>query len=102
MLAWEHSWPREDQVWAPRGATDFALSPTNTPQTKNPNTVCNISSTGPERRRHRRQDSGDRTLCFGTLPGRGIAPGAISIDSTAIFIAVAASHDEEGVVLPRG
>ena len=25
---------------------------------------------------------------------RGIAPGAISIDSTAIFIAVADSHDE--------
>ena len=47
-------------------------------------------------------NSGDISLCFGTLPGRGIAPGAISIDSTAIFIAVAASHDEEGVVLPRG
>jgi hypothetical protein len=35
-----------------------------------------------------------------TLPGRGITPRAISIDSTAIFIAVADSHDEEGVVLP--
>jgi hypothetical protein len=35
-------------------------------------------------------------------PGRGIAPRAISIDSTAIFITVADSHDEEGVVLPRG
>ena len=46
--------------------------------------------------------SGDKNLCSGTLPGRGIAPGAISIDSTAIFIAVADSHDEEGVVLPRG
>ena len=50
----------------------------------------------------RKQVSGDRSLCSGTLPGRGIAPGAISIDSTAIFIAVADSHDEEGVVLPRG
>jgi hypothetical protein len=37
---------------------------------------------------------------FGTLPGRGIAPRAISIDSTAISIAVADSHDEEGLVLP--
>jgi hypothetical protein len=46
------------------------------------------------------------------LPGRGSAPGAISIDSiastaisidfAAIFINVAISHDEEGVVLPRG
>jgi hypothetical protein len=31
-----------------------------------------------------------------------LAPGAISIDSTAIFIAAAASHDEEGVVLSQG
>jgi hypothetical protein len=30
-----------------------------------------------------------------------LPPEAISIDSTAIFIAVADSHDEEGVVLPR-
>jgi hypothetical protein len=45
---------------------------------------------------------GDRSLCFGTLPGWGIALEAISIDSTAIFIVVADSHDEEGVVLPRG
>jgi hypothetical protein len=45
---------------------------------------------------------GDRSLCSGTLPERGIAPGAISIDSTTIFIAVAVSYDEEGVVLPRG
>ena len=102
VLARQHPWPREDQVWAPRGATDFALSPTNTPQTKNPRTVFDISSTGPERRRHRRQDSGDRSLCSGTLPGRGIAPVAISIDSTAISIAVADSYDEEWVVLPRG
>jgi hypothetical protein len=29
-------------------------------------------------------------------------PGAISIDSTAIFMAVANSHDKDGVVLPRG
>ena len=27
-----------------------------------------------------KQDSGDRSLCSGTLPGRGSAPGAISID----------------------
>ena len=47
-------------------------------------------------------NSGDRSLCSGTLPGRGIAPGAISIDATASIIVVAASHDEEGVVLHRG
>jgi hypothetical protein len=44
----------------------------------------------------------DRILYSGTLSGWGIAPGAISIDYTAIFIAVVDSHDEEGAVLPRG
>jgi hypothetical protein len=51
----------------------------------------------------------DISLCSGTLAGHGIAPGAIyinstsiSIDSTAISIDIAVSHDEEGVVLPRG
>jgi hypothetical protein len=48
----------------------------------------------------------------GTLPGRGSATGAISIDAvastavsidfTAISTNVAVSYDEEGVVLPRG
>jgi hypothetical protein len=65
-----------------------------------------------QRRRHRRQISGDRTLYSGTLPGWGSAPGAISIDAvasiaasidlTAISTNVAVSHDEEGVVLPWG
>ena len=31
-------------------------------------------------------NSGDRSLCSGTLPGRGSAPGAISIDATSIFL----------------
>jgi hypothetical protein len=31
-----------------------------------------------------------------------IAVSVVSIDLTAIFIAIAASYDEEGVVLPRG
>jgi hypothetical protein len=55
---------------------------------------------------------GDRNLYSGTLPGRGSAPGAISIDAvasstvsidfTAISTNLAVSYDEEGVVLPRG
>ena len=47
-------------------------------------------------------NQGDKSLCSGTLPGRGIAPGAISIDATASIIAAAAFYDEEGVVLHRG
>jgi hypothetical protein len=55
---------------------------------------------------------GDRSLCSSTLPGRGSAPGAISIDVvassavsidfTAISTNVVVSYDEEGVVLSRG
>jgi hypothetical protein len=63
------------------------------------------------RRRHRRI-LGDRSLCSGTLPRRGSAPGSISIDAvassaisidfTAISTNVVVSYDEERVVLPRG
>jgi hypothetical protein len=65
---------------------------------ENPKGVGEISRTVPQRRRRRRQISGDRSLCSGTLPGRGSAPGAISIavsavsiDLTAIFINLAIS-----------
>jgi hypothetical protein len=54
----------------------------------------------------------DISLCSGTLPRRGSAPGAISInivasttvsiDFTTISTNVDVSYDEEGVVLPRG
>jgi hypothetical protein len=45
---------------------------------------------------------GDKSLYSGTLPGWGIAPGAIFIDSTAISIDVVVSYDKKGVVLPQG
>ena len=80
----------------------IVLSPIYCPRRENPKIISHIPQRGSQRRRHPEQVSGDRTLCSGTLPGRGSAPGAISIDSTAIFIAVVDSHDEEGVVLPRG
>jgi hypothetical protein len=79
---------------------------------ENPKTIGVFSRTVLQRRRRRRQILGDRSLCSGTLPGRGSAPGAISInvvassaisiDLTAISITVAAYDDEEGVVLPQG
>ena len=62
---------------------------------KNPRSIVVFQKRVPKRRRHRRQDSGDISLCSGTLSGRGIAPGVISINSTAISIAVADSYDEE-------
>ena len=94
--------PRHQVVWAPRASTDVPPSPIYCLRRENPKTPSHISRRVPQRRRHRRQVSGDRSLCSGTPPGRGIAPGVISIDTTAIFIAAADSHDEEGVVLPRG
>ena len=87
--------PREEMVWGPRASTAFALSPTYTPRFLRPNTEsffreefrCAAATKNPNSR--------DRSLCFGTLPGRGIAPGVISIYSIAISIAVADSYDEE-------
>jgi hypothetical protein len=86
----------------PRAPSDIALLPINCLQRENPKSIGIHPRKVPQHRRNRRWVSGDRSLCSGTLPGWGIAPGAISIDSTAIFIAIANSHDEEGVVLPRG
>ncbi|KAK1645606.1 hypothetical protein QYE76_063411 [Lolium multiflorum] len=45
--------------------------------------------------------SGGQESLFRTPPGRGSAPEGFSIDTIAIFTAIV-SHDEEGVVLPRG
>jgi hypothetical protein len=79
---------------------------------ENPKTIGIFPRTVLQRRRRRRPISGDRSLCSGTPPGWGSAPGAIfvdvvastavSIDFTAISINIAVSHDEERVVLPRG
>ena len=94
--------PRPGVVWALRAPPDLASPPIYSLRVENPKIYSLDPRKVSERRHHRRRDLGDRSLYFGTLSGRGIAPGAISIDSTAIFIAVAVSHDEEGVVLPRG
>jgi hypothetical protein len=95
-------WPRHRMVWAPRVPSDIALPPINCLRRKNPKSISIHPWKFPQHRRHRRPISGDRSLCFGILPERGIAPGDISIDSIVISIDVADSHDEEGVVLPRG
>jgi hypothetical protein len=81
---------------------DITPPPIKSLRRKNPRSTGVFLDKVPQRRRHRRRSSGDRSLYSGTLPGWGIAPGAISIDSTTIFIAVVVSYDEEGVVLPRG
>jgi hypothetical protein len=74
---------------------DIAPPPIESLRCENPKSIGVFPDKVPQCRRHRRRSSGDRSLCSGTLPGWGIASGAISI-------AVAVSHDEEGVVLPWG
>jgi hypothetical protein len=94
-------WPCQGVVWAPWPSSDIALPPIKSLRCENPKSSSLHPWKVPQRCRHQRQSSGDRSLYFGTLPRWGIFPGAISIDSTAISIDIADSHDEEGVVLPR-
>jgi hypothetical protein len=105
-------WPRPHVVRPPWSTPDDAPSPIKSLPTENPKTIDVFPRIVLQRRRHRRQISEDRSLCSGTLPGRGSAPGAISIDVvassavsidfTAISTNLVVSYDEEGVVLPRG
>jgi hypothetical protein len=99
-------------VWATLVPSDIALPPIKSLQRKKPKSIDVSPSKVPQLCRRRRPNSGDRSLYYDTLLGQGSALGAISIDSiastaisidfTAISIDVAVSHDEEGVVLPRG
>ena len=78
-LARPAAWPRGARVWAPGPPPDIAPSPIRSLGTENPRGFGNFPETVPQLRRRRRRISGDRSLCSGTLPGRGSAPGAISI-----------------------
>jgi hypothetical protein len=60
-------------VWAPRAPTDLALPPINCPRGENPRGIGLHPQKVPQRRRHRSQVLGNRSLYSGTLPGRGIA-----------------------------
>jgi hypothetical protein len=94
-------WPRQGVVWPPWPPSDIALPPIKSLRRENPKSLSVHPRKVLQHCHHRRRSSGDISPCSGTLPGWGIAPEAISIDSTAISIDVVVSHDEEGVVLPR-
>jgi hypothetical protein len=102
LVARAHLSPRHPVVWGPWVPSDIAPPPIKSLQCENPKWIGVSPRKVPQRCRRQRPISGDRSLCSSTLSGWGIAPGAVSIDSTAIFIVVAVSYDEEGVVLPRG
>jgi hypothetical protein len=72
-------WPHPPVVRSPLSTSDDAPSPIRSLLTENPNKIGEISRRVPQLRRHRQRSSGDRSLCFSTLPGRVSAPKAISI-----------------------
>jgi hypothetical protein len=72
-------WPCPPVVRPPWSTPDDAPSPIKSLPTENPKTIGIFPRTVPQRRRHGRQILRDRSLCSGTLPGWGSAPGAISI-----------------------
>jgi hypothetical protein len=98
-------WVCHPVVCEPMVPSDIAAPPILSLRHENPKSIGVFPNKVPPGRCYRRPISGDRSLYSGTLPGWGIAPGAISIisiDFTAISIDVVVSHDEEGVLLPRG
>jgi hypothetical protein len=96
----------------PWPTSDAAFLPIKSLGTENPKSIGDFRERVMQLCRRHRRISGDRSLCSGTLLGRGSAPGTISIDAvassavsidfTAISTNLAVSYDEEGVVLPRG
>jgi hypothetical protein len=76
-----HPWARHPMVWGPWVSSDIAPLPIKSLRRNNLRSIGVFPEKVPQRRRHRRPILGDRSLCSGTLSGRRIAPGAISIDS---------------------
>jgi hypothetical protein len=72
-------WPRPPMVRPPWSTPDDAPLPIKSLLTENPKTIGKISRRVPQLHRRRRWILRDRSLCSGTLPGRGSALGAISL-----------------------
>jgi hypothetical protein len=72
-------WPCPPVVRSPWPPPDDAPSPIKSLPMKTLNQSVFFPETVSQLRRRRRQISEDRSLYFGTLPGQGSAPGAISI-----------------------
>ena len=83
VVARSHLWLCRDMVWGPRAPLTIVLQPIYSLRRENPKRIDHLPRKVPSRRHHRNQVSGVRRSCSGTLPGRGLTPGAISIDFTA-------------------
>jgi hypothetical protein len=73
-VAWVTPWPHHQVVWAPWTPSDIALPPIYSHRRENPKGIGVLPQKVPQWCRHQRLISRDRSLCFGTLPGWGIAP----------------------------
>ncbi len=71
-----HPWPRLAHVLAPRRLVCSALPPIYSSYRENPKRRASVHEKFRSRRHRRNQVSGDKSLCSGTLPGRGSAPGS--------------------------
>jgi hypothetical protein len=78
-LAKPRPWPRHPSVRRPGATPDIAPLPIRSLGMENPRGFDDFSRIVPQLCRRRRQISGDKSLCSGTLLGWGSAPGAISI-----------------------
>ena len=87
--------PRPGVTPAPRRPPRDALWPINHPRRENPNRQRIFPNTIQSSAAIADKFRGFIRFCSGTLPGRGLTAGAISINAVA-------SRDEEGVVPHRG
>jgi hypothetical protein len=76
---WPRPWPHPPMVRPPWPTSDAAFLTIRSLGKENPRKIGVFPRTVPQLRHRCRRISGDRSLCSGTLPGRGSAPGAISI-----------------------
>ena len=94
-LAWPHPGPRRAPSWLTCGSLGAPFDPYFYPRGGNPDSRPLFTRSNFDLCCHRKHVSGGQNSCAGTLPGRGSAPGFISI-------AVASLLHETGVVPPRG
>jgi hypothetical protein len=62
-------WARHPMVWSPWSTSDTALPPISSLRHENPKSFRNFPEVVPQLRHRHRRDSGDISLCSGTIPG---------------------------------
>ena len=86
----------------PPGSSEAALPPIYSLRLENPKKISHGTRKVTQPPPSRSQVRGTEVSVLARHRDGEVPPEGISIDTTAIFIVAAVSHDEEGVVLPRG